>query len=72
MMHLVKKVIWVVTALGAIHVGVTALTAYDALAMLPVAAIKPVAGVIGACGLLSLLMCAYKCMGMEHCTSCHK
>lgn len=70
MMHILGKIVWIVTALASLNMGTSALFGFDMLAMLPLTLIKPAAVVIGAAGLLSLVMCVHKCM--ERCRECNK
>jgi len=64
MMRLLGKVVWVITALVAINVGMSALLAFDIFDRVPDAALMPLAIIIGLSGLLSLWMFISMCCGM--------
>lgn len=73
MMHILGKVVWLITALVSMNVGAAALFGFDALAALPVDLAKLVAVLIGAAGVLSLVMMfkgcrACKCGDACNCT----
>jgi len=63
-MKLVSSVVWVITALGCIHIGLVAL-GYDLLARFDMAATldKPLAYTFGVAGVISLIMFA---MALSH------
>lgn len=56
MMHVLGKIVWIITALVSMNVGTSALFGFDALASLPVDMAKLVAILIGVAGVLSLVM----------------
>lgn len=61
MMHILGKVLWVVTALASLNIGTSALFNMDMLSMLPLELAKPVAVLVGIAGLLSLVFCVRCC-----------
>lgn len=70
MMHILKKIAWIVTALASLNIGTSSFFGFDVLSMVPLAAVKPLTALIGGSGLLSLVMCVHKCM--ERCKECNK
>ena len=69
MMHVLGRVVWLITAFAAINIGTTALFDFDVLARMPEGALYTVSVIIGVAGALSLWMCLSNCMGRCNCMS---
>jgi|GEM_PF-6454134 len=70
MMHIVGKIVWLITALASIAIAAASVFGFDLWSAVPMNVVQPMNIIIGIAGVLSLLMCFQKCMHYQHQHQC--